>query len=91
MEQFNTGAAPLTDQVIQQLAKRFPNIRIRQAWGMTETTSCLTLTPPDLMTWENASKAGKLAPGTSVRFADPETGETIPTGGTGEVSETSTQ
>ncbi|CAI6095961.1 unnamed protein product [Clonostachys chloroleuca] len=85
VEQFNTGAAPLTDQVIQQLAKRFPNIRIRQAWGMTETTSCLTLTPPDLMTWENASKAGKLAPGTSVRFADPETGETIPTGGTGEI------
>ncbi|CAG9977392.1 unnamed protein product [Clonostachys byssicola] len=84
VKQFNTGAAPLTDQVIQQLAKRFPTIRIRQAWGMTETTSCLTLTPPGLMTWANASKAGKLAPGTSVQFVDPETGEIIPTGGTGE-------
>jgi 4-coumarate--CoA ligase len=86
VKQFNTGAAPLADQVIAQLARKFPTVAVRQAWGMTETTSCLTVTPPDLSTWSNASKVGKLVAGTKIRVVDPDTGEDVPAGNVGEVS-----
>ncbi|KLO79038.1 phenylacetyl-CoA ligase [Fusarium fujikuroi] len=85
VKQFNTGAAPLADQVIDQLARSFPTVAVRQAWGMTETTSCLTVTPPDLSTWSNASKVGKLVPGTEIRVVDPDTGEDVPAGNVGEI------
>ncbi|KAJ4262904.1 hypothetical protein NW762_006517 [Fusarium torreyae] len=85
VKQFNTGAAPLADQVIVQLEKRFPKISVRQAWGMTETTSCLTVTPPGLATWRNASKVGKLVPGTEIRIVDPDTGHDVPKGKIGEI------
>ncbi|KAG7410007.1 hypothetical protein DER46DRAFT_689728 [Fusarium sp. MPI-SDFR-AT-0072] len=85
VKQFNTGAAPLADQVIAQLARKFPTVAVRQAWGMTETTSCLTVTPPDLSTWSNASKVGKLVPGTEIRVVDPDTGEDVPAGSVGEI------
>ncbi|KAF5561451.1 phenylacetyl ligase [Fusarium phyllophilum] len=85
VKQFNTGAAPLADQVIAQLARKFPAVAVRQAWGMTETTSCLTVTPPDLSTWSNASKVGKLVPGTEIRVVDPDTGDEVPAGSVGEI------
>ncbi|KAG4281909.1 hypothetical protein FPRO06_10813 [Fusarium proliferatum] len=85
VKQFNTGAAPLADQVIAQLARKFPTVAVRQAWGMTETTSCLTVTPPDLSTWSNASKVGKLVPGTEIRVVDPDTREDVPAGNVGEI------
>ncbi|KAF5606493.1 phenylacetyl ligase [Fusarium subglutinans] len=85
VKQFNTGAAPLADQLISRLARKFPTVAVRQAWGMTETTSCLTVTPPDLSTWSNASKVGKLVPGTEIRVVDPDTGEYVPAGNVGEI------
>lgn len=86
VEQFNTGAAPLSAEVVTQLGGKFPNVRIRQSWGMTETTSCLTTTPPGFMAWNHAAKVGKLVPGTAVRIVDPTTGKDVPGGQTGEVS-----
>lgn len=86
VEQFNTGAAPLSAEVVTQLGGKFPHVRIRQSWGMTETTSCLTTTPPGFMTWKHAVKVGKLVPGTAVRVVDPATGKDVPRGRTGEVS-----
>lgn len=86
VKQFNTGAAPLAEQVIAQLENRFPKVSIRQAWGMTETTSCLTVTPSDIATWSNATKVGKLVPGTEIRVVDQETERDVPIGQIGEVS-----
>lgn len=70
--QFNTGAAPLAKEIIDKLAKRFPHVRIRQAWGMTESTSAITLTPPAEQTYENADRVGKVVPETVVKIIDPE-------------------
>ncbi|KIV88636.1 hypothetical protein PV10_08302 [Exophiala mesophila] len=70
--QFNTGAAPLAKEIIDKLAKRFPHVRIRQAWGMTESTSAITLTPPSEQTYENADRVGKVVPETIVKIIDPE-------------------
>lgn len=86
VEQFNTGAAPLAEQIIEQLRLRFPSIRLKQSWGMTETTSCVTVTPAGLMTWDNATKVGKIVPGTDLRIVDPETGKDVARGQPGEVS-----
>lgn len=85
MRQFNTGAAPLSVEIVGQLAQKFPNVTVRQAWGMTETTSCVTLTPSGLMSWENAAKVGKLVPGTELRVVDPETRVDVAPGQLGEV------
>lgn len=72
VKQFNTGAAPLAKEIIDKLAKRFGHIRIRQAWGMTESTSALTLTPPADQTYENAHTVGKVVPETIIKIIDPE-------------------
>lgn len=86
VQQFDTGAAPLSQGVIKKLSKKFPNVAIRQSWGMTESTSVLTTTPPGLDTWENAASVGKLVPGTSVRIVDAQTGRDVGVGEKGEVS-----
>ncbi|KAH6871818.1 hypothetical protein B0T10DRAFT_590601 [Thelonectria olida] len=83
--QFNTGAAPLAEQIIAQLSARFPRVAIRQAWGMTESTSCLTVTPPGLATWDNATKVGKIVAGTEIRIIDPETKQDVAVGESGEI------
>jgi 4-coumarate--CoA ligase len=83
--QFNTGAAPLAEQIIAQLSARFPRVAIRQAWGMTESTSCLTVTPPGLATWDNATKVGKIVAGTEIRIVDPQTKKDVAVGESGEV------
>ncbi|KAH7012946.1 hypothetical protein EDB80DRAFT_638627 [Ilyonectria destructans] len=85
VNQFNTGAAPLAEQVIVQLSARFPRVAIRQAWGMTESTSCLTVTPPGLTTWSNATKVGKIVPGTEIRIVDPETKKDLAVDQSGEL------
>lgn len=72
VQQFNTGAAPLAKEIIDKLAVRFGHIRIRQAWGMTESTSAITLTPPAHQTYDNAHTVGKVVPETVVKIIDPE-------------------
>ncbi|KIW99599.1 uncharacterized protein Z518_11012 [Rhinocladiella mackenziei CBS 650.93] len=72
VKQFNTGAAPLAKEIIDKLAKRFSHIRIRQAWGMTESTSALTLTPPSDQTYDKAHTVGKVVPETVIKIIDPE-------------------
>ncbi|KAH7169889.1 hypothetical protein EDB81DRAFT_676226 [Dactylonectria macrodidyma] len=83
--QFNTGAAPLAEQIIVPLSARFPRVAIRQAWGMTESTSCLTVTPPGQATWNNATKVGKIVAGTEIRIVDPDTAEDVAVGRSGEL------
>lgn len=71
VRQFNTGAAPISKEIIDKLAKRFGHIRIRQAWGMTETTSAVTVTPPMEQTYDNAHLVGKVVPETVIKIIDP--------------------
>ncbi|EXJ74992.1 uncharacterized protein A1O5_01688 [Cladophialophora psammophila CBS 110553] len=85
VKQFNTGAAPLAQEIVDKLAKRFPHIAIRQAWGMTESTSALTLTPPVLQTYENAHTVGAVVPETVLKIVDPDTGKEVKEGDSGEI------
>lgn len=86
VRQLTTGAAPLSPQVIEKLAKDFPQAKLRQAYGMTESCSCLTTTPKDLQVYANADKVGKLVPGTQVKVVDPASGKEVGYGEEGEVN-----
>ncbi|CAK7231499.1 hypothetical protein SBRCBS47491_007950 [Sporothrix bragantina] len=85
IRQFNTGAAPLPPQIIEKLAVMYPHVALRQAWGMTESGSCLTLTPPGLATYANAAMVGKPVPGTEIKIVSVATGEELALGEEGEL------
>ena len=86
VKQFNTGAAPLAKEIIDKLAIEYPDVGTRQAWGMTESTSALTLTPPDCQTYDNAHTVGKIVPETTLKVIDVETGKEVGSNHAGEVS-----
>ncbi|KAL1887850.1 hypothetical protein Sste5346_009962 [Sporothrix stenoceras] len=85
VRQFNTGAAPLPPQIIEKLAVVYPNVALRQAWGMTESCSCLTVTPPGLQTYAHAAKVGKPVAGTELKIMSVETGKEVELGQEGEL------
>ncbi|CAK7225865.1 hypothetical protein SEUCBS140593_006048 [Sporothrix eucalyptigena] len=85
VRQFNTGAAPLAPQIIEQLSVAYPGVAMRQAWGMTESCSCLTVTPPDLATYEHAAKVGKPVAGTELKAISVKTGKEVNLGEEGEL------
>ncbi|KAL1892203.1 hypothetical protein Sste5346_007159 [Sporothrix stenoceras] len=85
IRQFNTGAAPLPPQIIEKLAIMYPHVALRQAWGMTESCSCLTLTPPGLATYANAAMVGKPVPGTDIKIVNVATGDEAALGEEGEL------
>ncbi len=85
VRQFDTGAAPLPPQVIEKLEAQYPNVALRQAWGMTESCSCLTVTPPGLATYANAPTVGKVVPGTEMKIVDVESGKELELGQIGEL------
>lgn len=85
VKQFNTGAAPLAVEVISKLAKLYPDVAIRQAWGMTESCSCLTITPVSDQLYEHAHTVGKVVAGTDLKIVDPASGNEVQQGEAGEV------
>jgi 4-coumarate--CoA ligase len=84
-KQFNTGAAPMPKEIIHKLATKFPHIAIRQAWGMTESTSALTMTYPHSQTYNKAHMVGQPVPDTIIKVMNPETGKEVADGVDGEV------
>ncbi|KAL3455246.1 hypothetical protein BJX64DRAFT_295245 [Aspergillus heterothallicus] len=85
VRQINTGAAPLGREIIAKLAAQYPRVAIRQAWGMTESCSCLSLTPPEDQTYGNAHTVGKIVAGTCLRIVTPGTGDEVGIGQSGEI------
>ena len=47
LRRFSTGAAPVSEEILQVLAKKFPQTVFKQAYGMTESCSCITATAPE--------------------------------------------
>ena len=76
-----TGGAPASEALLRRWAAK--GVRLRQAYGLTESTGAVTMVPPE----QYASKAGSVGirgPWNDVRVVDDE-GRDVPPGETGEV------
>ncbi|KAG0649437.1 4-coumarate-ligase isoform [Hyphodiscus hymeniophilus] len=81
---FSSGAAPLSEEIIQQLRAKFPSTGFKQGYGMTESCSCITAHPPEKYGYEHAHKVGTICASTEVKIVDEE-GEELGLGQPGEL------
>uniref|UniRef100_A0A182M8S1 Luciferin 4-monooxygenase n=1 Tax=Anopheles culicifacies TaxID=139723 RepID=A0A182M8S1_9DIPT len=68
------GAAPLSREVEALISARLPNIRIRQGYGMSETTQAITFYDGDTL---KPGSIGKVRAGQSGKVVDPDTGRAL--------------
>eukprot|EP00941_MAST-03F_sp_MAST-3F-sp1_P005661 g5661.t1 len=66
-----SAAAPLGCDIEAEVEARLSNVRVKQAWGMTETSPLATMVPDDALRPRTAS-VGVLIPDTYARIVDPE-------------------
>jgi 4-coumarate--CoA ligase len=67
---FSSGAAPLSEEIIQQLSAKFPGTGFKQGYGMTESCSCITTHPPEYYSFEYAHTVGTICASTEVKIVD---------------------
>ena len=77
------GGAPMPVATIERLARELPNLKLYNAYGATETTSPVTLLPPE-HALSHPDSIGKILPGADVRVMDEE-GREVPPGEPGEL------
>ena len=68
VKRFSSGAAPVSDEVMRLLAKKWPGAGFKNGYGMTETTSCITGFPPDLYDLKYAYSVGQILANTEFRI-----------------------
>ena len=68
LRRFSSGAAPLSEDIIQLLKKKFPQTGFKQGYGMTESCSCITAHPPSLYDYKNAHAVGTVVASTTVKI-----------------------
>ncbi|KAI3817442.1 hypothetical protein L1987_11233 [Smallanthus sonchifolius] len=78
-----TASAPLASEIYEEFQRKFPQIEVQEAYGMTEH-SCITLTHGGHHTAKNRS-VGYILPNLEVKFVDPDTGRSLPSNTPGEV------
>lgn len=68
------GAAPLGKEQLEQCAIRFPNAKLIQGYGLTESTAIGSMTPADGADFaDHFGSAGMLAPGLEAMMVDAST------------------
>ncbi|KAH7313212.1 hypothetical protein BKA65DRAFT_610041 [Rhexocercosporidium sp. MPI-PUGE-AT-0058] len=70
VDRFSSGAAPLSEEIIQLLKKKFPGTGFKQGYGMTESCSCITAHPPDKYDFKYAHCVGAIVASTSIKIVD---------------------
>ena len=66
LRRFSSGAAPLSEEIIQLLNKKFPQTGFKQGYGMTESCSCITAHPPEKYDYKYAHAVGTIVASTEV-------------------------
>lgn len=86
VEEITSGAAPLTEGLLQKFRQKIdnPEVMIRQGYGMTET-SPVTFIMPKLTPPSKIGTIGILYPGTEAKVVSLTTGEALGTHKTGEL------
>ena len=75
------GASPLAPEVARELERRVPSVRVREGYGLTETSSLVSANPPDAI---RPGSVGVPVPGVEVRILDDD-GRELPAGDVGEI------
>jgi 4-coumarate--CoA ligase len=84
VKRFSSGAAPLSEEILQQLQKKFPGTGFKQGYGMTESCSCITAHPPEKYEYKHAHTVGMICASTEVKIVDEE-GKEVGVGVPGEL------
>lgn len=72
---FSSGAAPLSEEILQLLQKKFPNTGFKQGYGMTESCSCIASHPPERYSYKYAHTGGSIVASTEVKIIKEDGGE----------------
>ncbi|KAK5137216.1 hypothetical protein LTR08_000721 [Meristemomyces frigidus] len=83
LRRFSSGAAPLSEEILQLLKAKFPQTGFKQGYGMTESCSCITAHPPTLYDYKYAHAVGTICASTTVKIMKEDGTE----GGVGEPGE----
>ena len=70
LRRFSTGAAPVSEEILHVLAKKFPQTVFKQAYGMTESCSCITATAPEHYDYKYGLTVGTICASTEVKVID---------------------
>jgi len=70
VKRFSSGAAPLSEEILKLLEKKFPGTGFKQGYGMTESCSCITAHPPSKYAYKYAHKVGTICASTSIKIID---------------------
>jgi 4-coumarate--CoA ligase len=70
VKRFASGSAPLSDEIIGLLQKKFPGRGFLQGYGMTESTACISCHPPDKYHFKHAGTGSTLAVSTAAKIID---------------------
>lgn len=84
LRRFSSGAAPLSEEIIQLLQKKFPQTGFKQGYGMTESCSCITAHPPEKYAYKYAHSVGTICASTTVKIVK-EDGTECGVGESGEI------
>jgi len=84
IKRFASGSAPLSDEIISLLQKKFPGRGFLQGYGMTESTACISCHPPDKYHFKYAGTGGTLVASTVVKIID-EDGKELGVNESGEI------
>ncbi|KAK4964128.1 hypothetical protein LTR66_012462 [Elasticomyces elasticus] len=84
LRRFSSGAAPLSEEIIQLLKKKFPQTGLKQGYGMTESCSCITAHPPEKYDYKYAHAGGTICASTTVKIVK-EDGTEVGVGEPGEL------
>lgn len=82
-----TAAAPLASELLKEFTRKFPNVQVQEAYGMTEH-SCIALSHGDPSRGHRIAKrnsVGFILPNLEVKFVDPDTGCSLPSNTPGEI------
>ncbi|KAL6001841.1 hypothetical protein ACLOJK_040405 [Asimina triloba] len=85
---YRTAAAPLAPDLLRAFEEKFPGLQVPVVYGLTEHSSCITLTHGDPNKGQRSAKknsVGFILPNLEVKFIDPDTGRSLPRNTPGEL------
>ncbi|KXJ97653.1 hypothetical protein Micbo1qcDRAFT_192055 [Microdochium bolleyi] len=67
VKRWSSGSAPVSNEVVQQLGRKFPGTGFRQGYGATESTACISAHPPSHFDFRYAATGGLLVANTTAK------------------------